>query len=49
MMIEQGSIPDVIDLNRTNLVVVCNDGPVCGRGVNHPARVDIVHDRLYYG
>jgi hypothetical protein len=45
-MVQPGSISTVVDLNSTELVVICNDRPVGGRRVNNAAGIDIIYDRL---
>jgi len=45
-MVEPGSIPAVVDLDSTELVVVSDDRPASRRRVNNAARIDIVYDRL---
>jgi hypothetical protein len=45
-MVQPGSISAVVDLNSTELVVVGDDRPVCGRRVNNAAGIDIIYDRL---
>ena len=45
-MVKPGSIPAVVDLDSTELVVVCDDRPVRRRRVYNAARIDIVYDSL---
>ena len=47
-MIKPRGILAIINLDSTELVGICDDGPISRRRVNDPARVDIVYDRLDY-